>query len=689
VSADTFSAFFSYSRKDMDFVLRLAADLKAAGAPVWVDQLDIEPGTHWDREVQNALNNCPRMLVILSPAAVDSVNVLDEMARGLRKRKAIIPVLYLDCDVPLQLERLHYIDFRTDYAAGFKALLKALGAESPAKGIKEQRLPLGEPVPREEQADVSGQEVATKSTQVPSLLLGLQDLVDDIRIAFGPNGQNVPVTSNEGPALTRDFATIAKGHNPQEQLQKMVVDLVREAGLYTRKTTGDGAKTTVLLAESIIRQAIEAIGAGHDAIRIKRGIEVAAESLCGGINNDKRTPGILDRFQQRGSGEMIAQVGTIAANNDATLGCLIVEAMKKVGRDGVITVEEATTMETRIEVVEGMQFDCGYLSPYFVTDPERMEAVLENAVILIHEKKISSMKCLLPLLEQVASGGRPLIIIAEEVEGEVLSTLVVNQLRETLRVAAVKAPGFGNHAKALLQDIAILTGGKAITEDLGIKLENVQMQDLGQAKKVTIDKDNTTIIESKGRVSDIEARVKEIRSQIEKTTNDYDRERLQERLVNLVIGVAVIKVGAVTETLMKERKARAEATLCAMRSAVREGIVPGGGLVLWHAGRSLGPLNTTQAEQVGVRILGRACEEILFQIIASAGRDATEEIGVIAAHRGVTFGFNAATGRVEDLVEAGVVEPVAVLRAGLRNAVSSAMTVLSVGKFLRPRTSLP
>ncbi len=411
---------------------------------------------------------------------------------------------------------------------------------------------------------------------------------------------------------------------------------------------------------------------------LKRGIDKAVTAVCGSLDHDgNRIPGALDKYSQKVSGEMIAQVGTISANNDETIGRIIAEAMKKVGKDGVITVEEAKTMETQLEVVEGMQFDRGYLSPYFVTDPERMEVVLENAYILIHEKKVSSMKDLLPLLEQIAKGGRPLVIIAEDVEGEALATLVVNKLRGTLQVAAVKAPGFGDRRKAMLQDIAILTGGKAITEDLGIKLENVQMGDLGQAKKITIDKDNTTIVEGKGKHTDIEGRVKEIRGQIDKTTSDYDREKLQERLAKLVGGVAIIKVGAATETEMKEKKARVEDAMHATRAAVEEGIVPGGGVALVRCIPAIDALKLEGDEKIGGNIVRRALEEPLRQIVGNAGEEGAIVLGRIRDSKENNFGYNAQTNQFEDLVKAGVLDPTKVARTALQNAGSIASLMLT------------
>ena len=412
---------------------------------------------------------------------------------------------------------------------------------------------------------------------------------------------------------------------------------------------------------------------------LKRGIEKAVSVVCGAVDpkTGERGKGELDKFSKPVSGEMIAQVGTISANNDTTIGNIIAEAMKKVGKDGVITVEESKTLETQLEVVEGMQFDRGYLSPYFVTDPERMEAVLENAYILINEKKISSMKDLLPLLEQIAKSGKPLVIIAEDVEGEALATLVVNKLRGTLHVAAVKAPGFGDRRKAMLQDIAILTGGKAITEDLGIKLENVQVSDLGQAKKITIDKDNTTIVEGKGKHNEIEGRVKEIRSQIDKTTSDYDREKLQERLAKLVGGVAGIKVGAATETEMKEKKARVEDAMHATRAAVEEGIVPGGGVALLRCVVAIDKLKLEGDELTGANIVKRALEEPIRQIVANSGEEGAIIVGRIRDSKDPSFGYNAQEDRFEDLVKAGVLDPTKVTRTALQNAGSIAALMLT------------
>jgi chaperonin GroEL len=455
---------------------------------------------------------------------------------------------------------------------------------------------------------------------------------------------------------------------------------VKEVASKTSDVAGDGTTTATVLAQAIFREGVKTVAAGANPMALKRGIEKAIATVCGTLDKEgNRAKGALDDFSKPVSGEMIAQVGTISANNDDTIGHIIAEAMKKVGKDGVITVEESKTMETQLEVVEGMQFDRGYLSPYFVTDPERMEAVLENGLILIHEKKISSMKDLLPLLEQIAKGGRPLLIIAEDVEGEALATLVVNKLRGTLNVCAVKAPGFGDRRKAMLQDIAILTGGKAITEDLGIKLENVQVTDLGQAKKITVDKDNTTIVEGKGKHSEIEGRVKEIRAQVEKTTSDYDKEKLQERLAKLVGGVAVIKVGAATETEMKEKKARVEDAMHATRAAVEEGIVPGGGVALIRCIPALEKLTAKLEgdEKIGVNIVKRALEEPLRQIVGNAGEEGAVIIGKIRESKDNAFGYNAQSSEFVDMVKAGVIDPTKVTRTALLNAGSIAALMLT------------
>src|ERR1700758_1545538 len=415
-----------------------------------------------------------------------------------------------------------------------------------------------------------------------AILRGVNKLADAVKVTLGPTGRNVVIEKKFGsPTITKDGVTVAKEIELKDALENMGAQMVREVASKTSDVAGDGTTTATVLAQAIYREGVKTVAAGANPMAMKRGIEKAVTTVCGSLDKEgNRIKGELDRFSKPVTGDMIAQVGTISANNDETIGKIIAEAMKKVGKDGVITVEESKTLETQLEVVEGMQFDRGYLSPYFVTDPERMEAALENAYILIHEKKISSMKDLLPLLEQIPRGGKPLLIIAEDVEGEALATLVVNKLRGTLQVCAVKAPGFGDRRKAMLQDIAVLTGGRLISEDLGIKLENIKLEDLGRAKRVTIDKENTTIVEGDGKKADIQGRVKEIRSQVEKSTSDYDREKLQERLAKLVGGVAVINVGAATETEMKEKKARVEDALNATRAAVEEGIVAGGGVAL-------------------------------------------------------------------------------------------------------------
>jgi chaperonin GroEL len=512
-----------------------------------------------------------------------------------------------------------------------------------------------------------------------SILRGVNVLADAVKVTLGPKGRNVVIEKKFGsPLITKDGVTVAKEIELKDPLENMGAQMVREVASKTSDVAGDGTTTATVLAQAIYREGVKTVAAGANPMALKRGIEKAVNAINGTQEEDgSRKNSALDKLSQKVSGEMIAQVGTISANNDETIGRIIAEAMKKVGKDGVITVEESKTMETQLEVVEGMQFDRGYLSPYFVTDPERMEVVLENPYILIHEKKISSMKDLLPLLEQIAKGGRPLIIIAEDVEGEALATLVVNKLRGTLQVAAVKAPGFGDRRKAMLQDIATLTGGKAVTEDLGIKLENVQMADLGQAKKVTIDKDNTTIVEGKGKPGDIEGRVKEIRGQIDKTTSDYDREKLQERLAKLVGGVAVIKVGAATETEMKEKKARVEDAMHATRAAVEEGIVPGGGVALLRCADAVDALKLEGDEKIGANIVRRALEEPLRQIVGNAGEEGAIVVGKIRESKENNFGYNALTNKFEDLVKAGVIDPTKVTRSALQNAGSIAALMLT------------
>jgi len=513
-----------------------------------------------------------------------------------------------------------------------------------------------------------------------AILRGVNLLADAVKVTLGPKGRNVVIEKKFGsPTITKDGVTVAKEIELKDSLENMGAQMVREVASKTSDVAGDGTTTATVLAQSIYREGVKTVAAGANPMAMKRGIEKAVNIVCGQIDpkTGERGKGELDKFSKPVSGEMIAQVGTISANNDETIGKIIAEAMKKVGKDGVITVEESKTLETQLEVVEGMQFDRGYLSPYFVTDPERMEAVLENGYILIHEKKISSMKDLLPLLEQIAKSSKPLLIIAEDVEGEALATLVVNKLRGTLQVCAVKAPGFGDRRKAMLQDIATLTGGKAITEDLGIKLENVQMSDLGQAKKVTVDKDNTTIVEGKGKHSEIEGRVKEIRSQIDKTTSDYDREKLQERLAKLVGGVAVIKVGAATETEMKEKKARVEDAMHATRAAVEEGIVPGGGVALVRCLPALEKLKLEGDEQIGVNIVKRALQEPARQIAENAGEEGAIVLGKIQEAKDPNYGFNAQTDEYEDLVKAGVLDPTKVVRTALQNAGSISSLMLT------------
>ncbi len=500
-----------------------------------------------------------------------------------------------------------------------------------------------------------------------------------VKVTLGPKGRNVVLEKKFGsPTITKDGVTVAKEIELKDALENIGAQMVREVASKTSDVAGDGTTTATVLAQAIYREGAKTVAAGANPMAMKRGIEKAITTICGTPDKEgNRGKGVLDEFSQKVTGAMIAQVGTISANNDETIGNIIAEAMNKVGKDGVITVEESKTLETQLDVVEGLQFDRGYLSPYFVTDPERMEAILEDPYILIYEKKISSMKDVLPLLEQIAKSGKPLLIVAEDVEGEALATLVVNKLRGTLQAIAVKAPGFGDRRKAMLQDIAILTGGKAITEDLGIKLENVQMQDMGRAKKITVDKDNTTIVEGRGKTTEIEGRVKEIRAQIDKTTSDYDREKLQERLAKLVGGVAVIKVGAATETEMKEKKARVEDAMHATRAAVEEGIVPGGGVALVRCIPALDKLKLEGDEQIGVNVVKRALEEPLRQIAGNAGEEGAIVMGKVRESKVPNFGYNAQTGEFEDLVKAGVIDPTKVARTALQNAGSIASLMLT------------
>jgi chaperonin GroEL len=511
-------------------------------------------------------------------------------------------------------------------------------------------------------------QIITGENSRQAILRGVNALADAVKITLGPKGRNAVIEKKFGaPIITKDGVTVAKEIELRDPLENMGAQMVREVASKTSDVAGDGTTTATVLAQAIFREGVKTVAAGASPTALKRGIERAVEVAVEEIKKQSRDV----------KGEMIAQVGTISANNDKQIGGIIAEAMKKVGKDGVITVEESKTMETTLEVVEGMQFDRGYLSPYFITDPDRMECVLEDVRILIHEKKISSMKDLLPLLEQTAKMGKPLLIVAEEVEGEALATLVVNKLRGTLQCAAVKAPGFGDRRKAMLEDIAVLTGGKAITEDLGIKLENVKLEDLGRAKKVTIDKDNTTIVEGAGKSSEIEGRVKQIRSQIENTTSDYDKEKLQERLAKLVGGVAVIKVGAATETELKEKKARVEDAMHATRAAVEEGIVAGGGTALLRCLAAIDKLKLHDDEAVGVGIVKRALEEPARQIAHNAGHEGAVVIGKIREAKDDSFGFNAESGEYGDMVKAGVIDPAKVTRLALQNAASIAGLMLT------------
>ncbi len=502
-----------------------------------------------------------------------------------------------------------------------------------------------------------------------AILRGVNQLADAVKVTLGPKGRNVVIEKKfGGPTITKDGVTVAKEIDLKDPLENMGAQMVREVASKTSDIAGDGTTTATILTQAIFREGVKAVAAGVNPMALKRGIDKAVEAVVTEVQASSAPV----------SGSMIAQVGTISANGDETIGNIIAESMEKVGKDGVITVEESKTMVTELQTVDGMQFDRGYLSPYFITDPDRMEVVLEEPFILIHEKKISNMKDLLPILEQIARSGRPLLIIAEEVEGEALATLVVNKLRGTLNACAVKAPGFGDRRKAMLEDIAILTGGNAIMEDLGIKLEGVTLDMLGRAKRVTVDKDNTTIIDGAGEDASISGRVKQLRAQIEETTSDYDREKLQERLAKLAGGVAVIKVGAATETEMKEKKARVEDALHATRAAVEEGIVPGGGSALLRAAKVLDTLSLDGDETIGLNIIRRACEEPVRQIAGNAGHEGSIVVEKVrSANGGNGYGFNAATGVYEDLVASGVIDPTKVTRTALQHAASIAGLMLT------------
>ncbi|MFL6212511.1 MAG: chaperonin GroEL [Blastocatellia bacterium] len=523
-----------------------------------------------------------------------------------------------------------------------------------------------------------------------AILCGVNQLANAVKITLGPRGRNVVLNSKYGsPTITKDGVTVAKEIELKDAMENMGAQMVKEVASRTSDIAGDGTTTATVLAQAIFREGVKTIAAGANPMALKRGIDKAVE----------RATAEIKKMAKPVKGDMIAQVGTISANGDVTIGELIAEAMNKVGKDGVITVEESKTMETDLQFVEGMQFDRGYLSAYFTTDPESMEAVLEDPVILISEKRLSSMRDLLPLLEQAAKQGRPMLIIAEDVEGEALATLVVNKLRGTLNVAAVKAPGFGDRRKAMLEDIAVLTGGKVISDDLGIKLETVRIEDLGSARKVVINKDNTIIIDGAGNPDDLLGRVKTLRAQIEDSTSDYDREKLQERLAKLVGGVAVIRVGAATETELKEKKARVEDAMHATRAAVEEGIVPGGGVALIRAAKALDQFKVFEPneddkvtgdldEQIGVTIVRRALEEPLRQIVQNAGKEGALIVATVRAEKNLNFGYNAETETFEDLVKAGIIDPAKVTRCALQNAASIAGLMLTTEAIIAERPSL-
>ena len=504
-----------------------------------------------------------------------------------------------------------------------------------------------------------------------AILRGVNQLTTAVRVTLGPKGRNVVLEKKFGsPVVTKDGVTVAKEIELEDAVENLGAKMLREVASKTSDVAGDGTTTATVLAQAIFREGLKNIAAGSNPMELKRGIDLAVEAIVDEIHKTSKPV----------KGKMIGQIGSISANGDATIGQIIAEAMEKVGKDGVIQVEEARTLETSLEIVEGMQFDRGYLSPYFVTDPERMETVLEDALILVHEKKISNMKDLLPVLEKVAQSGKPLLIVAEDIEGEALATLVVNKLRGTLKAAAVKAPGFGDRRKAMMEDIAILAGGKAIFEDLGIKLENLQMSDLGKAKKIIITKDDTTLVEGAGKKADIEGRIKQIRNQIDETTSDYDREKLQERLAKLVGGVALIKVGAATETEMKEKKARVEDAMHATKAAAEEGIVPGGGVALLRASKALKKLlkddELTDDDRIGISIVGRAVEEPMRWIAQNAGEEGSIVVNKVKELEGEQ-GFNAQKGKYENLVNSGVIDPTKVVRYALQNASSIAGLMLT------------
>ena len=501
-----------------------------------------------------------------------------------------------------------------------------------------------------------------------AILKGINTLADAVKVTLGPKGRNVILEKSFGsPTITKDGVTVAKEIELEDKFENMGAQMVKEVASKTSDVAGDGTTTATVLAQAIYREGVKLVTAGNNPMEIKRGMDQAVSVI---VDELKKMSKKTEEQKE------IAQVGTISANNDPTIGNIIAEAMDKVGKEGVITVEEAKGMETNLDIVEGMQFDRGYLSPYFVTDAERMECSLEDPYILLHEKKISNMKDLLPILEQIARSGKPFVIIAEDVEGEALATLVVNKLRGTLKCAAIKAPGFGDRRKAMLEDVAVLTGGKMIAEDLGIKLENITMEDLGQAKRVTIDKDNTTIVEGLGKKAEIEARVKQIRAQIEETTSDYDREKLQERLAKIVGGVAVINVGAATETEMKEKKARVEDALHATRAAVEEGIVPGGGVALVRTLPALEKLKLEGEQQLGVNIIKKALEAPLRWIAQNTGFDGSIVVERVKNEKG-NFGFNAQTEEYEDMVAAGIIDPTKVVRCAIQNAASVASLLVT------------
>ena len=661
-------AFISYAREDSDFVRRLAADLKDAGANVWLDELDIRPGKKWDREVELALTQCRELLVILSVASVASDNVMDEVTYALDEQRTVIPVIASDCQMPYRLRRLQHLDFRKDYQLGLKALLRELVGEVKAATVvapaasAQENAGGGQPSPATQPAGA----LAPAGNTEQAALRGAGRLATAIRATLGPLGRDVVINRKQGePVVTKDTRVIVRELELKDASENIGTRVLRGIVTKTDQAAHDGCATAAILAYAIIQGAMSSEGGKR--LAVTRGLQKAVPMVVEQIKKLSRPI----------SGGVIEQVGTACGDGDSSIGNAIGEAMKKVGRDGVILVEESKGMWTELVIVEGMQFDRGYLSPYFVTDAERAEAILEDCYILLHERKITELRSLLPLLEQVARAGKPLLVIASETEGEALATLVVNKQRGTLNSCAVKAPGFGDRRKAILEDIAILTNGRAILEESGIKLEDVKLGDLGRAKLVKVDKDNTTIVDGAGETRGIEGRIKQIRRQIDETTSDYDHQKLQERLAKLVGGVAVIKVGAGTEAEMKEKRARYERALYGARAAVEEGVVPGGGVALLRASRILVKTSLKGDEQQGAAIAMRACEQPFLQIAASTGEEEEDAILTVLKSRDVNYGLDAVAHEWKDLMAGGIVDPTRTVCRALEVAAAESVAFLN------------